>query len=209
MVKVLLGTTNPSKIERFSFLLRVYDIEFLTLNDICVKNEPEETGGTPEENAIIKAAFYGKYFDSVICSDSGLYFKELDTLDKRQPGLRIRTPMGRKRLSDEEMIEYSSGLIESLGGKVSAYYLDGIAVYYKGNISSFMDIKTAQETSNFDMIDKPSPLRFPGWPLDSLSINRETGLYFVEAKVNKSKENIIKGDYEKRIVGFLKSSLEL
>ena len=72
-----------------------------------------------------------------------------------------------------------------------------------------MDIKTAQETSAFDMIDKPSPLRFPGWPLDSLSINRETGLYFVEAKVNKSKENIIKGDYEKRIVDFLKSSLEL
>ena len=153
MVKVLLGTTNPSKIERFSFLLRVYDIEFLTFNDICVKNEPEETGGTPEENAIIKAAFYGKYFDSVICSDSGLYFKELDTLDKRQPGLRIRTPMGCKRLSDEEMIEYYSRLIKSLGGKVSAYYLNGIAVYHKGKVSSFMDIKTAQETSAFDMID--------------------------------------------------------
>ena len=209
MVKVLLGTTNPSKIERFSFLLRVYDIEFLTLNDICVKDEPEETGGTPEENAIIKAAFYGKYFDSVICSDSGLYFKELDTLDKHQPGLKIRTPMGQNRLSDEEMIEYYSRLIKSLGGKVSAYYLNGIAVYHKGKVSSFMDIKTAQETSIFDMIDKPSPLRFPGWPLDSLSINRETGLYFVEAKVNKSKENIIKGDYERRIVNFLKSSLEL
>ena len=53
-MKVLLGTTNPSKVERFSYLLRVYDIEFLTFNDICVKNEPEETGGTPEENAIIK-----------------------------------------------------------------------------------------------------------------------------------------------------------
>ena len=185
-------------------------LEKLTGNySLCIKDEPEETGETPEKNAIIKASFYGKYFDSVICSDSGLYFKELDTLDKRQPGLRIRTPMGCKRLSDEEMIEYYSGLIESLGGKVSAYYLDGIAVYYKGNISSFMDVKTAQETSSFDMIDKPSPLRFPGWPLDSLSINRETGLYFVEAKVNKSKENIIKGDYEKRIVDFLKSSLEL
>lgn len=117
MVKVLLGTTNPSKIERFSFLLRVYDIEFLTLNDICVKDEPEETGGTPEENAIIKAAFYGKYFDSVICSDSGLYFKELDTLDKHQPGLKVRTPMGRNRLSDEEMIEYYSRLIKSLWGE--------------------------------------------------------------------------------------------
>ena len=208
-MKVLLGTTNPSKVERFSYLLRGYDIEFLTLKDTCIKDEPEETGGTPEENARIKASFYGKYFDSAICNDSGLYFKGLDINDKRQPGLNIRTPMGRNRLSDEEMIEYYSGLIKSLGGRVSAYYIDGIAVYYKGNISSLMDIKTAQETSIFDMIDKPSPLRFPGWPLDSLSINRETGLYFVEAKVNKSKENIIKGDYERRIVDYLKSSLEL
>ena len=154
-MKVLLGTTNPSKVERFSYLLRGYDIEFLTLNDLCIKDEPEETGGTPEENARIKAYYYGKYFDSVICSDSGLYFKEIDTLDKRQPGMMIRTPMGCKRLSDEEMIEYYSGLIESLGGKVSAYYLDGIAVYYKGNISSFMDVKTAQETSSFDTLWKP------------------------------------------------------
>ena len=36
---------------------------------------------------------------------------------------------GMNRLSDEEMIEYYSNLIGELGGKVSAYYLDGIAVY--------------------------------------------------------------------------------
>ena len=102
-------------------------------------------GNTPEENAIMKAEFYGQYFDVVICNDSGLYFEELDFEDLRQPGLNIRTPMNRDRLSDEEMIDYYSKLIAGLGGKVTAYYLDGIAVYNHGVISSFMDNMTAQK----------------------------------------------------------------
>ena len=97
-MKVLLGTTNPSKVKRFSDLLKGYDIEFVTLNDIEITEEPEEKGTSPEENAIIKAKFYGQYFDIVICSDVGLYFKELDLEDLRQPGLNIRTPMNMNRL---------------------------------------------------------------------------------------------------------------
>ena len=105
-MRVLLGTTNPSKVKRFSDLLKGYDIEFITLRDIEVIEEPKEMGNTPEENAIMKAEFYGQYFDVVICNDSGLYFEELDFEDLRQPGLNIRTPMNMDRLSDEEMIDY-------------------------------------------------------------------------------------------------------
>ena len=68
-----------------------------------------------------------------------MYFEELSMEDSRQPGLNIRTPNGNKRLDDEEMIEYYSSLITSLGGKVNAYYLDGIAVYINGKIYSFME----------------------------------------------------------------------
>lgn len=41
-------------------------------------------------NAICKAGYYGKYFDLVICNDSGLYFEELSLEDERQPGLNVR-----------------------------------------------------------------------------------------------------------------------
>ncbi len=57
--------------------------------------------------------------------------------------------MGMNRLSDEEMIEYYSNLIGELGGKVSAYYLDGIAVYNNGRISSFMDRESAKNVGLF------------------------------------------------------------
>lgn len=159
-MKILLGTTNPSKVNRFSDLLKECDVEFVTLKDLAITAEPEENGTTPEENAILKAKFYGQYFDVVICNDTGLYFEEFALDDVRQPGLNVRTPMQMDRLSDEEMIDYYSRLIGMLGGKVSAYYLDGIAVYHHGSIE-------------------------------------------------KSKENIIKDQYAKSIVDFLKKSLQI
>ena len=130
-MRILLGTTNPSKVKRFSDLLKGYDVEFVTLKDLAITDEPEENGTTPEENAIAKAKFYGQYFEVVICNDSGLYFEELALDDVRQPGLNVRTPMQMDRLSDEEMI------------------------------------------------DKASSKRFEGWPLDSLSMNKETGKYLL------------------------------
>ena len=150
-----------------------------------------------------------QYFDVVICNDSGLYFEELALNDVRQPGLNVRTPMQMDRLSDEEMIDYYSKLIDTLGGKVSAYYLDGIAVYYHGTIYSFIDADEAKKTGSFYMIGKASSKRFAGWPLDSLSMNKETGKYFVDGSMEESKENIIKDDYEKEIVDFLTKSLHI
>ena len=105
-IKILIGTTNPSKIPRFEGFLSGCNVEFYTLNDLNILEEPEEVGKTPKENAEIKARFYGKYFDRVICNDSGLYFDCLPLDDSRQPGLNIRTPQGRERMSDEESIEY-------------------------------------------------------------------------------------------------------
>lgn len=206
-MKVLLGTTNPSKVKRFSDLLKGYEIEFVTLRDLAITDEPEEAGVTPEENAVLKAKCYGRYFDVVICNDSGLYFEELALDDMHQPGLNIRTPMQMDRLSDEEMIDYYSKLVGELGGKVSAYYLDGIAVYNHGKIYSFMDADAARKIGVFYMIEKVSEKRFEGWPLDSLSINKENGKYFVDGSIDESKENIIKDQYERSVVDFLVTSL--
>lgn len=208
-MKVLIGTTNPSKVKRFEELLSDCEIEFLTLRDLGITEEPEETGSTPEENAVLKAKFYGKFFDVVLCNDSGLYFEELDINDDRQPGLNIRTPKSMKRLEDEEMITYYAALIASLGGKVSAYYLDGMAVYNKGRVSSFMDKESAVRCSSFFMVDKPSEKRHEGWPLDSLSKYKDADDYFVDRTVEDSKESIIVSDYKEKIVSFLKESLSL
>ena len=59
------------------------------------------------------------------------------------------------------------------------------------------------------MIGKASSKRFEGWPLDSLSMNKETGQYFVDGSMEESKENITKDEYEKEIVDFLTKSLHI
>ena len=210
-MRVLLGTTNPSKVRRFEELMSGYGIEFCTLSDLGIDKEPPENGKTPEENAIIKAKFYGQYSDMVICNDSGLYFDELPIDDERQPGLNIRAPEG-KRLSDEEMIEYYSSLVSSLGGRVLAYYLDGIAVYNCGKVYTFMETGESNRASAFYMVDTPSPKRQEGWPLNSLSINRNTLDYFVDGGNNKYdpvREDIMIGQYRQRVIEFLKKSLRL
>ncbi|MDE7390729.1 MAG: hypothetical protein K2M82_07305 [Lachnospiraceae bacterium] len=208
-MRVLIGTTNPSKVGRFKEILRGYDIEFLTLSDLNISDEPLENGRTPKENAVIKAEFYGKYFDAVICNDSGLYFDSLPLDDERQPGLHIRSPKG-KRLDDEEMIEYYSDLVNSLGGRVLAYYLDGMAVFNNGCVTSFMGSREDVRVGSFYLIDKPSDKRHVGWPLDSISVNRDSGKYFVDLSQNETAQSqIIVGEYAEHIKDFLVKSLKL
>lgn len=208
-MKVLLGTTNPAKVTRFEDFLPDCDIEFLTLKDLGITAEPAESGATPEENARIKAAFYGRFCDRVICNDSGLYFDGIPMDDPRQPGLNIRAPQGR-RLNDEEMIAYYSSLVHGLGGKTLAYYLDGIAVYREGKIESYLDEQG--KAAAFYMVETPSPNRHPGWPLDSLSVNRNTMTYFVDHGNNiydQAEEQIMIGPYRQRVIAFLKRALEI
>ncbi len=211
MKKILIGTTNISKVKRFEALLKNYDVKFYTLRDLSVTDEPRENGTTPEENAVIKAKFYGKYFDLVICNDSGLYFEGLPIEDPRQPALNIRAPQG-KRLDDEEMIAYYADLIHTLGGKVLAYYLDGIAVYNHGNIHAFTEPLESAKCSAFYMVETPSEKRHLGWPLDSLSQNQKTGEYFVEVgnfQYDTEDEQIILGEYRKHLIDFLAKALDL
>lgn len=210
-MQILLGTTNPSKAKRLQQLLDGYDVTFLTLNDLGITREPPETGKTPEENARLKAAFYGQFADSVVCNDSGLYFDVLPLDHPLQPGLHVRSPRG-TRLNDEEMIAYYGGLVHSLGGKVLAYYMDGFAVCHQGRVSSFMESIEVTRHSAFYMVDRPSDRRQPGWPLDSISLNRSTMTYFAETvseRYNADTEQVIVGDYRQRLLQFLTEALGL
>lgn len=170
-MKILIGTTNPSKVEYYAAMLSGFGIEFMTLGDLGIEDEPQETGKTPMENAMIKAAFYGRHAENVICADSGLYFDCLPLSDPRQPGLHIRTPDGKKRLDDEEMIAHYAQLVHNLGGKVLAYYLNGVAIKAGGETAGFQWTREEARLGAFYMLDTPCEARCPGWPLDSLSVD--------------------------------------
>lgn len=171
VLQVLIGTTNPSKVLYFESLLEGLPVRCVTLRDLDIDREPDECGRTPEENAVIKARFYGQYAPAVICADSGLYFDALAMEDPRQPGLHVRTPGGCARLDDEEMRVYYTSLVHELGGRAVAYYLDGCAVHRAGKDFGFQATREEARMHAFVMLDHPccdAPPR-EGWPLDSIS----------------------------------------
>ncbi len=206
MKTLLVGTTNPSKAVYFQDLLQGCGARFVTLRDLGITAEPGETGATPEENARIKAAFYGQYAERVICADSGLYFDALPLDDPRQPGLHIRTPGGGARLDDEQMIAHYAQLVHSLGGKLLAYYLDGAAVYARGEVFGFQATREEAMSWAFTMVDTPCVWRREGWPLDSLSLEAD-GRYFLDP--SKARFPQEKSSYRARLRAFLMEAIGL
>ena len=73
-MKVLLATTNKSKIRYYGQRLIENGVDVITLNDLDKKLDIDENGKKPVENAIIKARAYGKISNlPTVALDDGLF----------------------------------------------------------------------------------------------------------------------------------------
>src|SRR5579859_6128076 len=82
--RLVIATTNPHKVEEFRGLLSGLPFELVSLTDVGVAADVEETGATFAENAIIKAVAYAEITGlPALADDSGL---EIDAMD-RAPGI--------------------------------------------------------------------------------------------------------------------------
>ena len=76
--KILVATRNKGKMIELVKLLRPLEITLVSLNDLLIEEEIEETGKTFAENAIVKAERYGELGGlPTIADDSGI---EVDAL---------------------------------------------------------------------------------------------------------------------------------
>jgi len=84
MVTLLIATNNLHKLDEFKEIFAELPIAITSLADEGITLDPEETGLTFEENAIIKAQAFAEVSDlPVLADDSGL---EVDALDG-EPGV--------------------------------------------------------------------------------------------------------------------------
>ncbi|MFW5704138.1 MAG: non-canonical purine NTP pyrophosphatase [Patescibacteria group bacterium] len=112
MKQLLIATTNPAKINELSqYLTPLTDsgVKLITLSDLQIREEPEETGNTIQENALIKARFYSKKSNLPALADDGGFV--IDALNG-EPGVKSNRWLGYKA-SDEELITYT---LERLDG---------------------------------------------------------------------------------------------
>jgi XTP/dITP diphosphohydrolase len=84
-MRLLVATTNQDKLREIRLLLSDAPIDLLTLRDLPAIAEPEETGVTFAENALLKARYYAAASQLMtVAEDSGLVIDALDG----EPGVR-------------------------------------------------------------------------------------------------------------------------
>lgn len=175
MKKILFATSNEAKVKRFKDKLLNKGIELLSLKDLDVSLTIEENGTSAIENALIKARAYSDKVDiPVMAMDDTLYLEGVP--EEHQPGLYVRRVNG-KNLSDVEMLEYYSNLVKTYGinGKIVARWVYGLAI-----INDQKEVTYTWSKTNFWLVDTPSSVINPGYPLNSISKSIKLNKYFSE-----------------------------
>ncbi|MBQ2835947.1 MAG: non-canonical purine NTP pyrophosphatase [Clostridia bacterium] len=196
-MKVLFATKNPAKVKRYVTRLQNKGIDVLTLKDIDLKLNVQETGKNAIENAYLKAKAYFEETGIVtIGIDDNLFIEELP--EEKQPGTNVRRVNG-KELTDEEMIQYYTNLVKENGGRLTAKWVYGMVIYNGTESKEYTWSK-----DHFYFVDKPSEKRNLGYPLDSISIMPEYNKYFVDLTQEEKNKNI---NNEDDVIDFIVKSL--
>ena len=194
-MKVLFATTNPAKVKRYREELKNRNIELLTIKDLDFDLKVEENGKDALENAYIKAkAYYDKTHITTIATDNNLFIEELSK--EKQPGVYVRRVNG-KRLTDEEMIEYYTKLVQENGGKLTARWVYGMVIYNEKGKKEYTWSK-----DHFYFVDKPCDKRNPGYPLDSISIIPEFNKYMLDL-TEEEKRKLDNSKKDEGVINFL------
>lgn len=183
MKEIVFGTTNEAKIKQIRGALSPAGIIVEGVANKEQLSEVVEDGKTAVENARKKAAVYSKSLGKPVFSmDNALYLNGLS--DEDQPALNVRRMSGYPdRPSDEQMLEYYSKLINKLGGKVDGYWEFGICIASPDGKSEETVIKSPRK-----FVGQPSKIMQPGYPLESIQIDPDSGKYISEMKQEEQDE---------------------
>jgi XTP/dITP diphosphohydrolase len=159
MQKILIATHNAGKFKELMEVLHDLPFKFVSLNDEHVQTDVEEAGETFEENAILKAAFFGCITGlPTIADDSGI---RVDALNG-ELGVRTRRWGAGEKANDKEWLDFFLKRMKKEKNR-RAEFISAIALYRPG-----------EETLTFrgecvgQILDKPQVDLEPGIPLSSV-----------------------------------------
>ena len=99
MKKLLIGTSNPAKLETYKILLKDFNFELVTSKDLNIP-APEETGASLEDVAVAKAKYYfEKSGLPSLVDDGGMEIQALNG----EPGVKSHRWIGRQ-MKDHEIV---------------------------------------------------------------------------------------------------------
>lgn len=174
MDKLIMGTTNPGKINQLNDCLITIGINVVGVEDKSMLPHVEEDGATVLENARKKAIVYANTLGQrVISMDNALYIDGLS--DEQQPGIYVRRINGEHENNDEELLNHFERIIASIGNRVTGYWEFGICIADPDGETWETVIKSPRLFAS-----SRSDQMVEGYPLESIQIDPESGQYLSE-----------------------------
>ena len=125
--KVVLATHNQGKIREFKAALSELGLEAVSIGELCQVNEPEETGKTFMENALLKARYYMEFCRlPCLADDSGLAVEPLHGA----PGVYSARYAGENATDEENNEKLLRELADVPFEKSKAKYICALALVY-------------------------------------------------------------------------------
>jgi inosine/xanthosine triphosphate pyrophosphatase family protein len=181
MKEIIIGTQNPARVKQLRSALAFVAVKLLTFSDLNKKHiDVAEDGITPSENARKKATTIAKTLGKpALAMDSALYFDADNFPEEKQPGLEVRRIKGKKnRPTDGELLEYFTALVQEFAdekGQLRGHWDSAVCVAMPGG-------KVFETTllSPRIFVSKPCQQMIPGYPLEAIQIDPESGKYIAE-----------------------------
>jgi XTP/dITP diphosphohydrolase len=175
MQQLTVGTTNEAKVKQIRGALFPLGIRVDGIDDKSLLPDVKEDGVTAQENAKKKAVIYAKVLGKLVLSmDNALFIDGLS--HQQQPGINVRRINGRNdRPSDTELLDYYSSLIKELGEKVKGHWEFAICIANPEG-----ELRETTIISPRIFVAEPSSVIVPGYPLESIQVEPESGKYISE-----------------------------
>ncbi|MBI4973863.1 non-canonical purine NTP pyrophosphatase [Candidatus Roizmanbacteria bacterium] len=176
IAQLLVATHNKAKLgELMMGMKKLTDqgVKILSLNDLKISEDPEETGKTFEENSILKAKFYGSLTRlPTLADDGGLHIEVLDGA----LGIKSKRWLGRDA-SDLELIEYTLKRLEGLPKSKRVAYLETSLCFFDPKSNTLFN---KQERIRGYIAEKQSGRPTLGYPYRALFVIEKWGRYYDE-----------------------------
>ncbi len=174
-MKILIATKNPAKFKDIKSSLDSLPYQFVSLNDLGIKDDVLEDGKTFEENALKKALFYSKKSGLPTISDDGGI--EINALNG-EPGVKTRRWIDETESSDDNLIKYTLLRMRKYKGEEREAQLRAVLVLA---LSSGETYKVEGKIRGI-IADKPYKTYKTGFPFDALLYFPDSKKYYYELK---------------------------
>ncbi|MDH7476400.1 MAG: non-canonical purine NTP pyrophosphatase [Microgenomates group bacterium] len=185
MKKLLIATHNQDKLKELTKEIKKLTknkLKIYNLNDLGIKIAPEETGKTFEENAKIKAKFYGDLTGMLtLADDGGLIIPYL----KNEPGVKSRRWPGYEA-DDQELIDFTLAQLRELKKNQRCAFLQTCVCLYNPLTKKFF---CRQEKIKGYIAEKSSGKPTQGYPFRSLFVVDGLNKYY-DSLTKKEHQNI-------------------